>query len=450
MSNFCDQTIVEFIGGNGGNGAIHFRREKFIPHGGPDGGDGGNGGSIILVTDENINTLFEFNTTKLYKAEDGSNGQKSHMSGKSGADLELKVPIGTLVFDATNNNLLFDLNKKNQRYIVARGGKGGFGNAHFKSSVHRAPMFAEKGAAGEIKKIKLELRLVADVGIIGFPSAGKSTLISVISNAKPKIANYPFTTLIPNLGVVNLSKFDRRTKESFVVADIPGLIEGAHLGKGLGHQFLRHISRTAILVHLIDPTRNRPEDFIIINDELAKFDQRLASKEQIVCVTKCDAISKQEIKDFVKKLVSLEPRLKNNIHQISSVSGKGIKELVFEIYKRVKNCREKRQVELSQNSAIINHADQIKIFRPHQDKIKFQVTFRRTKLEAKTGKIRKIFDVSGQRIEQVIKMTNLENEEGTERIYHFLNKMGINKELKALGARAGDRIRISGKTFKMR
>jgi GTP-binding protein len=449
MSKFCDQTVVEFIGGNGGDGAVHFRREKFIPRGGPDGGDGGHGGNIILIADENLNTLFEFNTTKLYKAEDGSNGQKSLMSGKTGLDLELKIPVGTLVLDDKDGSLLFDLKKNGQRYVVARGGKGGFGNAHFKSSVHRAPMFAEKGEEGENKRIRLELQLVADVGIIGFPSAGKSTLISVISNARPKIADYPFTTLIPNLGVVSLTKYDKRMKDSFVVADIPGLIEGAHLGKGLGHEFLRHVSRTEVLVHLVDPTRLCPEDYLIINEELEKYDKRLSSKEQIVCISKTDAVSADDLAEFKKNLISLDRNLKKSLYEISSVSGKGVKELVFEMFKRVKAFREQRRMDFAENEAIIR-ANEEKVFRPHLEKKKFSVTFRRSKLEAESGKMRKIFDVTGERIEQVIKMTDLENEEGLERIYHFMTKMGIKNELKALGARPGDRIRIAGRTFLMR
>jgi GTPase len=449
MSNFCDQTVVEFIGGNGGNGAVHFRREKFIAFGGPDGGDGGSGGNIVLIADDNLNTLFEFNTTKLYRAEDGGNGQKKLMSGKTGEDLELKIPVGTLIIDDKDQTLLCDLKKNGQRFIVAQGGKGGFGNAHFKSSVHRAPQFAEKGERGDVKKIKLELQLVADVGIIGFPSAGKSTLISVISNARPKIADYPFTTLIPTLGVVALSKYDKRMKDSFVVADIPGLIEGAHLGKGLGHEFLRHVSRTEVLVHLVDPTRICPEDYIIINEELEKYDKRLAAKEQIVCISKSDAISAEEIASFRKELTALDHSLKKNIHEISAVSGKGMKELVFEMFKRVKAFREQRQKDFIDNEAIIRTNEE-KVFRPHLEKKKFEVIFRRSKLEAETGKMRKIFDVNGQRIEQVVNMTDLENDEGLERIYHFLGKMGIKNELKQMGARPGDRIRIAGKTFLMR
>lgn len=449
MSIFCDQTIAEFIGGRGGDGAVAFRREKYVSKGGPNGGDGGKGGSIILIADENINTLADINTQKLYKAEDGGKGQKNNMHGKDGQDLIVKVPAGTLVLDPQNNQKIFDLKTHNQQFVIVNGGKGGFGNAHFKSSTHQAPNFAELGEEGEKKSIMLELQLVADVGIIGFPSAGKSTLISRISNSKPKIADYPFTTLIPNLGVVYMGKFDKSNSQSFVVADIPGLIEGAHLGKGLGHEFLRHISRTEVLVHLIDPTRNDPTDYHIINQELANYDQRLAEKEQLTVISKVDAILPEDLEDFKKRLFKLHPSLKKNTLEISSVTGHGIKELIYAMFQKVSAFRANRQ------EALIKDLDQSKgkeqkVFRPHLENLKFQVVFKRTKLEAASGKERKIFDVTGKRIEQVVKMTDISNPEGLERIYHFLNKMGIKNELKTLGAIPGDKIRIAGKTFLMR
>ena len=449
MSNFCDQTVVEFIGGRGGNGAMHFRREKYIPHGGPDGGDGGRGGSIILVADENINTLTDFNSNKIYRAEDGRNGQKKLMFGKSGEDMVLKVPAGTLILENKTKQLLCDLKKHGQQFIVARGGRGGLGNAHFKSSIHQAPEFSEGGEAGEKKAIFMELQLVADVGIIGFPSAGKSTLISRISNARPKIADYPFTTLIPNLGVVAMNSFDKRSKDSFVVADIPGLIEGAHMGKGLGHQFLRHVSRTEVLVHLVDPTRSNPTDYIIINEELEKYDKRLAGKEQITCISKIDAIDAKTLKEFKKELIKLNPKIKDKILMFSSVTGEGLKEVVYEMYKGVQAIRKLRAKSISENEAIIKESEE-KVFRPHLEKKKFEVLFRRTKVEAATDKVRKIFDVTGTRIEQVVQMTDIGSEEGMERIFHFMSKMGISSELRRLGARAGDRVRIAGKTFIVR
>lgn len=449
MSNFCDQTVVEFIGGKGGNGSVHFRREKYVPRGGPDGGDGGNGGNIILIADENINTLSDFSAKRLYRAEDGGNGQKKLMYGPKGEDTILKVPAGTLLIDNTTKQLICDLKKHTQSFTIARGGKGGVGNEHFKSSIHQAPQFAETGEDGQKRTVLMELQLVADVGIIGFPSAGKSTLISRISNSKPKIADYPFTTLIPNLGVVAMSRFDKRQKDSFVVADIPGLIEGAHLGKGLGHQFLRHVSRTELLVHLVDPTRNDPKDYIVINKELEKYDKRLATKEQITVISKADAVPPEELKEFKKQLEKLDKTLKGKILIMSSVTGDGLKELVFEMHRCVSAFRQNR-VETLQADELVLKNEKEKIFRPHLEQKKFNVTYRREKLEAASGKTRRIFDVTGDRIEQVVNMTDTSQPEGLERVYHYINKMGIKNELRKLGAISGDRVRIAGRTFPMR
>ncbi len=448
MSLFCDQTVVEFIGGKGGDGSVSFRREKYVARGGPNGGDGGNGGCIVLVADENINTLLDLNTQKIYRAQEGGNGQKQNMHGKNGEDLVIKVPAGTLVYENSPRQLLFDLKTHGQSFVVARGGKGGLGNTHFKSSIHQAPDFAESGEEGQKIIVFLELQLVADVGIIGFPSAGKSTLISRISNAKPKIADYPFTTLIPNLGVVDMSRFNKKIKDSFVVADIPGLIEGAHAGKGLGHEFLRHVSRTELLIHLVDPTRENPEDYLVINAELEKFDRRLSGKEQITAVSKCDLFSGEAIDEYVKKLVKIAKIPKSKVYKISSATGVGLKELMLEVHKRINLFRQKREQNLAGKEIEIEQIE--KVYRPHLEKKKFTVFFRRSKLEAETGKERRIFDVTGDRIEQVVKMTDLENPEGLERIHHYLNKMGIKNELKKQGARPGDRIRIAGKTILMR
>lgn len=447
MSNFCDQTIVEFIAGKGGHGCVHFRREKYVDRGGPDGGDGGHGGSIIVIADENLNTLYEFNARKLFRAEDGGNGQKQNMHGKDGEDLILKIPAGTLIKDEETGETLADLKNHGDTFLLAKGGRGGLGNTHFKSSVHKAPQFAESGEEGQHKIVKLELQLVADIGIIGFPSAGKSTLISRISAAKPKIAAYPFTTLIPNLGVVYLSQFDKKQKDSFVVADIPGLIEGAHEGKGLGHEFLRHVSRTQILVHLIDPTREDVvNDYKIINQELEKFDKKLAKKEQIIVINKLDVLDDETLKKVVKDLEKANAKLKGKIHKISALNGVGLKELIFEMHKKLQKIRQKKEKELP-NVEILEKVD---ILRPQLSKKKFTVTFVRTKHEAATDKLRKIFDVEGERIEQVVNMTDMENPEGLERIYHFLKKMGIQHELRRQGASVGDKIRIAGKTIRMR
>ncbi len=449
MSNFCDKTTVEFIGGKGGDGCVSFRREKHVPRGGPDGGDGGYGGNIILIADENMNTLADFASKKLFKAEDGTNGSGSNCSGKNGQDLILHVPAGTILINNENNEILADLKKHGQNFIITKGGRGGLGNNNFKSSVHQAPKFAETGEEGEIRNTTMELQLVADIGIIGFPSAGKSTLISVISNAKPKIADYPFTTLIPNLGVVEMKKFDKNLPDSFVVADIPGLIEGAHKGKGLGHEFLRHVSRTEILVHLIDPTRENPSDYKIINDELTAHNPRLTKKNQIVCVSKIDTQTPDQLKEFMSSLKKQYPSMKTKeILQISSVTGQGIKELAFEMLEQVQQLRAGRVKKLEEIAFIPDEEN--KIFRPHLNQKRFEIRFVRVKHDASAGKERKTFEVTGGRIEQVVKMTDTNNEEGVERIYHFMNKMGIKKELQAIGAKTGDKIRIAKKTFTMR
>lgn len=462
MSTFCDQTVVEFIAGKGGDGMVHFRREKYIARGGPDGGDGGNGGAIILVADENLNTLIDFNTKKVFRAEDGGNGKKANAFGKEGDDLILKIPAGTLLKDLKSGEIIADLKKHGQEITIARGGRGGLGNTHFKSSTHKAPQFAERGEEGQHRSVLMELQLVADVGIIGFPSAGKSTLISRISNAKPKIADYPFTTLIPNLGVVDMRSFDKRQEGSFVVADIPGLIEGAHEGKGLGHEFLRHVSRTELLIHMIDPTRGTPaEDYKIINHELKAHDERLAGKDQITVINKIDAIDEETLKQCEKELIKANKSLKGKIHKISAVTGNGLKELVFAMFKEVSSMRAK-QAELLEKSLLKTQEDNLpeesgeegggegKVFRPHVENKKFSVTYVRSKMEAESHKNRKIFDITGFRIEQVVKMTDLDNPEGLERIYHFLRKMGIIRELKRMGASPGDKLRIAGKTLRMR
>lgn len=460
MSTFCDQTVVEFIAGKGGDGMVHFRREKYIAYGGPDGGDGGNGGAIVLMADENLNTLIDFNTKKVFRAEDGGNGKKAQSFGKEGDDLILKIPAGTLLKNYKTGEIIADLKKHGQKVMIARGGRGGMGNTHFKSSTHKAPQFAERGEEGEHKTVLMELQLVADIGIIGFPSAGKSTLISRISNAKPKIADYPFTTLIPNLGVVDMRSFDKRQEGAFVVADIPGLIEGAHEGKGLGHEFLRHVSRTELLIHMIDPTRGNPtEDYKIINHELKAHDERLAGKDQIVVINKIDAMDADTIKEYEKALIKANKTLKGKILKISAVTGEGLKELVFEMFKAVQRMRAKQLELLEKAEAAVarkedrnlpNATEEEKVFRPHVENKKFTINFVRSKIEAESKKTRKIFDVKGFRIEQVVKMTDLDNPEGMERVFHFLQKMGIIRELKRMGATAGDKLRIAGKTLRMR
>lgn len=326
---FIDYAEIEVKAGNGGNGLISFRREKYVPKGGPSGGDGGKGGSVILKADKNLATLLDFRYKRIYKAEDGNPGGTSRRDGKDGKNILIKVPVGTIVKDSKTGKELFDLDKDEAEVVLAKGGKGGKGNSKFATPTNQAPRYAEDGKPGESAKVTLELKLIADVGLVGFPNAGKSTLISVISAAKPKIADYPFTTLEPNLGIVQYKDFN-----SFVVADIPGIIEGAHEGKGLGHKFLRHIERTKILLFLIDITsEDYQKDFEILLNEIKSYSAVLAKKEKIVALTKADLVEETEIKKAAK--VKLK-NFKGKPLVISSISKFGIENLLDELWEAVK------------------------------------------------------------------------------------------------------------------
>ena len=330
---FVDEAKIAVKAGNGGNGCVAFRREKYVPRGGPSGGDGGHGGSVYVEANANDNTLLRYRYNREFKADRGRHGEGSNCTGVSGDDMVLKVPVGTLVFDSDNAELLADLKKAGQRVLVAQGGKGGRGNQHFAKPWHQAPREKEEGEPGEERQLRLELKLLADVGLVGFPNAGKSTLISVISAARPKIANYPFTTLEPNLGVVNADGgtggHGTELGRTFVVADLPGLIEGASEGAGLGIRFLRHVERTRLLVHLIDTSdtaeKNPIEAFEIIEDELRAFSETLTDKPQIVVATKLDATTERSKLEELRKFCN-ERGLE--FHAISAASGEGVKELV--------------------------------------------------------------------------------------------------------------------------
>ncbi len=329
-SNFIDKAKVFVKGGDGGNGCVAFRREKFIPKGGPAGGDGGRGGSVIFIADKNIHTLLDFKNKKHYKAERGRHGEGSKKTGKSGEDLIVRVPVGTVVKDVETGNIIGDLIKEGDKLVVARGGRGGRGNATFTTSTRQAPDFAQPGELGEERWVELELKLIADVGLIGFPNAGKSTFLSRITAAKPEIADYPFTTLRPILGVAEVDGF------LFVVADIPGLIEGAHKGKGLGQEFLRHVERTKILLHLIDLSdfsRAPYEAFEKINEELKLYSPILMKKSQIVVGTKIDAVTDRVIIDETKKYFKDK---KYPFFPVSAVTGEGLLELLRFVASKVK------------------------------------------------------------------------------------------------------------------
>lgn len=321
---FIDRAKIHVQGGDGGNGVTAFRREKFVPRGGPSGGDGGRGGDVVLVADASLNTLLHLRYNPRHVADRGLHGEGSNRSGREGADLTVRVPVGTQIFDAETGELLHDLNHDGDRWLAARGGRGGFGNAHFTTSTNRAPRYHQSGSKGEERELQLELKLLADIGLVGFPNAGKSTFISTVSAARPKIADYPFTTLEPHLGVVDLGDF-----RTFVIADIPGLIEGAHAGAGLGDRFLRHIERTKLLLHLVDVSsvsgREPVADYNTVNRELASYNPDLATRPQFVVATKIDALDEPE------RLESLKAQAQGDdkpFFAISSATGEGIRELL--------------------------------------------------------------------------------------------------------------------------
>ncbi len=313
---FVDYAEIEVKAGNGGDGHVSFRREKWVPRGGPDGGDGGKGGDILVYANENMSTLLDFKHKNIFKAEHGENGGKRNRSGKNGSDTLIQLPPGTIIRDAETGELVIDLKLDYQKHVVAKGGKGGKGNTHFKSSTNQTPRQAKPGRPGQQRKVELELKLIADVGLVGYPNAGKSTLLSRISDARPKIANYPFTTLVPNLGIVKTSEF-----RNFVVADIPGVIEGAHSGKGLGLEFLRHIQRTSVLVFLIECTEDDPEiSYNMLRAELGLFDPELLNKPTLVGVNKIDIFDETSRKRF--------DSLPDDWFKISAVTGENVDKLV--------------------------------------------------------------------------------------------------------------------------
>jgi GTP-binding protein len=321
---FIDRAKIHVQGGDGGNGVTAFRREKFVPRGGPSGGDGGRGGDVILVADASLNTLLHLRYNPRHIAQRGLHGEGSNRSGHQGDDLIVRVPVGTQIFEATTGDLLHDLSHDGDRWLAARGGRGGFGNAHFTTSTNRAPRYHQNGSKGEELDLQLELKLLADVGLVGFPNAGKSTFISTVSAARPKIADYPFTTLEPHLGVVDLGDF-----RTFVIADIPGLIEGAHTGAGLGDRFLRHIERTKLLLHLVDVSsvsgREAVNDYETVNRELASYNQDLATRPQFVIATKIDALDEPERLESLKQRAIADDK---PFFAISSATGEGVREVV--------------------------------------------------------------------------------------------------------------------------
>jgi GTP-binding protein len=419
---FIDQVEIMVRSGQGGDGVVHFRREKYVPRGGPDGGDGGRGGSVVIEVQTSLTTLYAFQQNKRFRAKDGANGAKQNMTGRSAEDLIISVPPGTLVYDAENSELLADLVGNAQQFVVAKGGRGGRGNSRFASSTRQVPMIAEKGEPGEERRLRLELRLIADVGIIGAPNSGKSTLLAVLTNAKPKIAPYPFTTLEPNLGI---SRVDEET--SLVLADIPGLIEGAHLGIGLGHDFLRHIQRTRVLIHLLDGLAEDPLlDFAQINSELALFDPLLAQKPQIVAVNKID------IPEVSARWPQIKAQIMQGIHQskvmthiehepyaISAATGVNVRQLV------------QHAARILRDTPISVSETELPVYRVETDPKSFTIT-----------RVQEGWRVAGQSIERAASMTYWEHYQSIRRFQRILETLGIDQALRKAGVQVGDTVFI--------
>jgi len=415
---FIDEVKVEVIAGNGGNGCLAFRREKYIEMGGPFGGNGGRGGNVIFEVDEGLNTLIDLRFSKRYKAKNGEHGQGKGMNGKNAQDLIVKVPLGTVVTDLETNFILGDLTKKGDRVVAAEGGRGGRGNMAFVTRTNPAPDFAENGEPGEEKKLKVELKLLADVGLVGMPSVGKSTIISQISAAKPKIAAYHFTTLHPNLGVT-------KTKDgrSFVVADLPGLIEGASLGEGLGDKFLKHIERTRVIAHVIDMSgfegRDPYEDYVTINKELENFNSKILEKPQIILANKMDMDSaKGNLEKFKKKVTNVP------IFEISAMENRGLEEVLVELANQLEKIE---KVPLYEEEKFESHV---------LYKFKEEQPFKVYKESDN------VYVVKGDEIEKIYKMTWFVTDEAFLRFSNKLRKLGIDDKLKEMGIQNGDTVKI--------
>jgi GTP-binding protein len=421
--NFVDTATLLVSAGDGGNGRVSFRHEKYIDKGGPDGGDGGNGGDVILVASRNQNTLASFRFQKEVTAEPGQAGDKIKKHGKSGKDLEVQVPVGTVATDEAGH-VLADVDEDGKRAVIAKGGRGGFGNAHFISSTRQAPRIAEKGEEGDKLTVKLELKMIADVGLIGLPNAGKSTLLSVVSNARPEIANYPFTTLIPNLGVVDVDG-----EASLLLADIPGLIEGAAEGKGLGDEFLRHVERTAVLVHLIDAYQDDvAAAYETIMGELKAYKIDLSAKPQLVVLTKIEGLDKDIIKDQLGKLKKVLPK-GAPLMTISCLTREGVPELLRSMRQIVET---QRAHERAAEAAVAG--PQIPTFTLDDDNDAWEV-----------AKEENEFVVRGARIERFAGRTDFNNPAGIERLRDIMQKQGIMHELVRQGVSPGDTVRVGTK-----
>lgn len=416
---FYDRAKIYVRGGDGGNGCVAFRREKYVPEGGPWGGDGGRGGDVIFRGDGGLRTLVDFRYKRHYKADRGQHGRGKNMHGRSAEDLVIRVPPGTVIKDEETGQVLADIVADGQEVVVAKGGRGGRGNTRFAGPRNKAPAMAEKGEPGQERWVILELKLLADVGLVGFPNAGKSTLIARVSAAQPKIADYPFTTLVPNLGVVSLGE-----GQSFVMADIPGLIEGAHTGAGLGHDFLRHVERTRVLVHVLDTAgtegRDPLEDFRVINRELQLYNESLAGRPQVVAANKIDLPASNA------NLERLRQELGDDyeIFPVSAVTGEGVWELVNRVYRLLQEIPEP-EAPLDETTPVVHRAEPRFTIRREGDELV----------------------VAGREIEKHVAMTDLDNDEAVERLQRIMALMGLEQALREHGAKNGDVVRIGAFTF---
>ncbi|MBD8916341.1 MAG: GTPase ObgE [Lachnospiraceae bacterium] len=421
---FADRARIIIKSGKGGDGHVSFRREKFVPNGGPDGGDGGKGGDIIFEVDEGLNTLTDYRHRRKFAAKAGEEGGKKNCHGKNGEDLVLKVPEGTVIKDAESGKVIADMSGDNKRQIILTGGRGGLGNQHYATSTMQAPKYAQPGGEAIEIEVQLELKVIADVGLVGFPNVGKSTFLSRVTNAKPKIANYHFTTLNPNLGVVDLDG------NGFVIADIPGLIEGASEGVGLGHEFLRHIERTKVIIHMVDGAsvegRDPLADILAINKELEAYDPSILEKPQVIAANKMDVCMEGSDEIIATLRKEFEPK-GIQVFAISAVSGQGIKELLYHVQELLKTC-----------------PDEITIYEPE-----FDPALRFFDDEPFTVELNEDgeYVVEGPRIEKMLGYTNIDSEKGFLFFQRFLKEQGILKQLEELGIQEGDTVRMYGLMF---
>lgn len=426
MAAFADRARIIIKSGKGGDGHVSFRREKYVPDGGPDGGDGGKGGDVIFVVDEGLNTLTDYRHRRKFAAEPGEEGGKKNCHGKNGQDLILKVPEGTVIKDADSGKVIADMSGDNKRAVILRGGKGGLGNQHFATSTMQAPKYAQPGQDAIEIEVQLELKVIADVGLVGFPNVGKSTFLSRVTNARPKIANYHFTTLQPNLGVV-----DMEDGNGFVIADIPGLIEGASEGIGLGHEFLRHIERTKVMIHIVDAAgtegRDPIADIKAINNELKAYNPELLKKPQVIAANKIDAIYGDENEIIASLREEFEVKEQIPVYPISAVSGQGVRELLFKVRELLAKCPKEATVYEAEFDPTLNF---------YKDE---PYTIERAEDGA--------FVVEGPKIEKMLGYTNIDSEKGFLFFQKFLKTQGILKDLEEQGIEDGDTVRMYGFDF---